>query len=137
MKKLNKSIQKQFARKRSYDNQINCQKNIFTIEGIKRTVCDFFEVNINAIDFNRKLKKLVIPRQVIQFIVYNGFGYSLAKTGLLIGNRKHAGVLHSMKSVCNQYMTDKYYRAIIDAIGFQLNFDMNYHIIQYMKTHKF
>ena len=75
-------------------------------------VAKSFGVTIDEIMSKSRLRKIVIPRQVIHQILYKKIqGYSLSEIGELTGGYDHATIVHSNKMVSNQIEIDREFKS--------------------------
>ena len=78
---------------------INFSENYVTIENIKKTVCDYFKININEMLSQRRSRYLVRPRQIAMYLTKNLTSKSLPDIGREFANRDHTTVIHSVKTI--------------------------------------
>ena len=110
---------------------------MLTIEYIREVVCGHFGIHQKALDMKTRRREIVLPRQVAHYFARkytnpflhrwaNGYkeinvhGVSLQDIGRKIGNKDHATVLHSIKTVNNLKDSDKEFRYQMDLL--ELNF---------------
>ncbi|MEZ5195084.1 MAG: helix-turn-helix domain-containing protein [Bacteroidales bacterium] len=75
-------------------------------EKILKMVADYYDLTLDQIRHKTRLKNIVIPRQVAMFLYKKHTRLSLAEIGRICGNKDHASVLHSVKSVNNMIDTN-------------------------------
>jgi chromosomal replication initiator protein len=98
------------------DRLVNSSKREISIEKIKRTVCDYFGLSLDAIYSKVRKREIVQARQIAMYFARNMTKHSLVQIGSEIGGKDHATVLHSCKTVEDLYETDKTYRQHIMEI---------------------
>lgn len=93
----------------------NTQKEI-SIDFIQKTVCNYLNVSVDAINSSTRKREIVQARQISMFFSKNLTKLSLASIGAQIGNKDHATVLHACKTVNNLIETDKVFKHQISEI---------------------
>ena len=78
---------------------INFSENHVTIENIKKTVCDYFKINIHEMLSQRRSRYLVRPRQIAMYLTKNLTSKSLPDIGREFSGRDHTTVIHSVKTI--------------------------------------
>lgn len=91
-----------------------------TIEGIKKTVCDYFNLAEEEIQTKSRKREIVQARQIAMFLAKRYTKNSLSMIGGAIGNRDHATVLHACKTVNDLIQTNKSFRAYVQDIEAKL-----------------
>jgi chromosomal replication initiator protein len=77
-----------------------------TVDQIQRKVCDFYGINMDALQSKTRKREIVQARQVAMFFSKNLTNSSLSSIGSQIGQRDHATVLHACKAVKNLQETN-------------------------------
>jgi chromosomal replication initiator protein len=78
---------------------INFSENHVTIEYIKKTVCDYFKINVSEMLLPRRSRYLVRPRQIAMYLTKNLTSKSLPDIGREFSGRDHTTVIHSVKTI--------------------------------------
>ena len=78
---------------------INYSENYVTIENIKKTVCDYFKINVREMLSQRRSRYLVRPRQIAMYLTKNLTSKSLPDIGREFSGRDHTTVIHSVKTI--------------------------------------
>ena len=78
---------------------INFSENHVTIENIKKTVCDYFKINMHEMLSQRRSRYLVRPRQIAMYLTKNLTSKSLPDIGREFSGRDHTTVIHSVKTI--------------------------------------
>jgi chromosomal replication initiator protein len=78
---------------------INFSENHVTIEYIKKTVCDYFKINVSEMLLRRRSRYLVRPRQIAMYLTKNLTSKSLPDIGREFSGRDHTTVIHSVKTI--------------------------------------
>ena len=83
---------------------------------IQKVVCDYFNLNSDAITSKTRKREIVQARQIAMYFAKNMTKLSLATIGAQIGGKDHATVLHACKTVNNLIDTDRQFKNYIDEI---------------------
>ncbi|MBP5371952.1 MAG: chromosomal replication initiator protein DnaA [Bacteroidales bacterium] len=84
-----------------------------SIEFIKKTVCDYFNIAPDQLKSKTRKREIVQSRQVAMYFAKIYTKNSLASIGSQIGGKDHATVLHACKTVNNLMETDKRFKKYI------------------------
>ena len=87
-----------------------------TIEDVVAKVCDYYNLDERIIQSKTRKKEVVLTRQIAMYLAKKLTDLSTAKIGKMIGNRDHATVLHSYKTIKDCVEVDKELRETIDKI---------------------
>ena len=66
---------------------------------IKKIVCSHFEIKLEEITGKRRLRKLVVPRQVAMYLSHDMTEETLQSIGASFGGRDHTTVLHAYNKI--------------------------------------
>jgi chromosomal replication initiator protein len=91
-------------------------KREISIEHIQKTVCDYFNLSIEAMQMKTRKREIVQARQIAMFFSKSLTKSSLSTIGAKIGGKDHATVLHACKTVNNLADTDKQFSRQLDDI---------------------
>ena len=83
---------------------------------IQKVVCEFFNLNPEAITSKTRKREIVQARQIAMYFAKGMTKLSLATIGAQIGGKDHATVLHACKTVNNLIDTDRQFKGYIDEI---------------------
>ncbi|MFO8001244.1 MAG: chromosomal replication initiator protein DnaA [Marinilabilia sp.] len=83
------------------DRLVNKPQKEITVEQIQQKVCDFYGLNLDALQSKTRRREIVQARQVAMYFSKNLTNSSLSAIGSIIGHRDHATVLHACKAVKN------------------------------------
>lgn len=112
---------------------------------ITEMVCKKYEVSEKAVFSRSRIGKYVKARQIIHSLLKNNFKELGSKyIGRMCGNRDHATVLHSCKSVANQVETNKLFKMEYNSLdrNIKINIDrfrqssLNYPNRKWIKSNK-
>ncbi|MCQ2109889.1 MAG: chromosomal replication initiator protein DnaA [Bacteroidaceae bacterium] len=81
-----------------------------TIEGIINKVCEYYDIEADAIQTKSRKSEVVQVRQISMYLAKKYLDYSTSKIGMYIGKRDHATVLHACTVVKDQIEVDKNFR---------------------------
>jgi chromosomal replication initiator protein len=87
-----------------------------SLDYIKQVVCEYFNIPVDYLDLKTNKRDFVEPRQAAHFIARKMTTNSLSIIGQKIGNKDHATILHSCKTISNLMETDKQFRHKIELI---------------------
>lgn len=87
-----------------------------TIDYIKDIVCDFYKIKKEDFDSKSRISELVLARQVAMYLAKEFTGLSLKNIGIEMGNKTHATVVYSCKSIKNYIDTDKELKKQIEQL---------------------
>lgn len=81
-----------------------------TIESIISKVCEYYDIEAEAIQTKSRKREIVQVRQISMYLAKKYLDYSTSKIGMYIGKRDHATVLHACTMVKDQIEVDKNFR---------------------------
>jgi chromosomal replication initiator protein len=87
-----------------------------TIEGIQRSVCDFFDIPEDLIRAKTRKQEVVNARQIAMYLAKELTNSSLKTIGLHFGGRDHSTVIHSYQTIENQIKIDERFRETLRQI---------------------
>jgi chromosomal replication initiator protein len=87
-----------------------------TIEGIQRSVCNFFDIPEDLIRAKTRKQEVVNARQIAMYLAKELTNSSLKTIGLHFGGRDHSTVIHSYQAIENQIKTDEKFRETLKQI---------------------
>jgi chromosomal replication initiator protein len=112
---LNREIDIQLAEK-ILKFSVKTEKEPITIDHILKVVCNYFDVEMDDILSASRKQPFVQARQVAMYLASKYTNLSSGRIGILIGNRNHATVLHSCKTVEDSIHVDKSFKAKMEEI---------------------
>lgn len=86
------------------------------IEIIQKYVAGFYNIKINDLRSQRKLKNLSFPRQVAMYIARTSLKASFPEIGLKFGGKDHSTVIYACKKIEEELKTNSSLRNTIEAI---------------------
>ena len=75
------------------------RSNSIDLQLIKRVVCEHYGIEIDEVIGKRRLRKLVIPRQVAMYLSHELTDETLQNIGSSFGGRDHTTVLHAFNKI--------------------------------------
>lgn len=87
-----------------------------TIEGIQRTVCEFFDIPEDLVRAKTRKQEVVNARQIAMYLAKELTNSSLKTIGLHFGGRDHSTVIHSYQTVEDQMRRDEKFRNTMTQI---------------------
>ncbi|MDR1984887.1 MAG: chromosomal replication initiator protein DnaA [Prevotellaceae bacterium] len=103
------------------DRLVNSTKREVSVDKIKRTVCDYFGLSLDAIYSKTRKREIVQARQIAMYFSRSMTKYALATIGAEIGGKDHATVLHACKTVEDLYATDRSFKQHMIEIEKRIN----------------
>jgi chromosomal replication initiator protein len=111
----NEDITLQFAEK-ALSDIIKQGKIPITIDMIKKTVSEYFNVSIDDLSEKKRSQDIVIPRQVAMYLSRELTDQSLPAIGEAFGGRDHTTVMHAYSKIKEEAETHETMKALIDEI---------------------
>ncbi|MCD4793921.1 MAG: chromosomal replication initiator protein DnaA [Bacteroidales bacterium] len=112
---IKEDISFEFA-KTKIDHLSRKPKKEITIKHIQKVVCDFYNMNIEAIQSKNRKREIVQTRQIAMYFAKKFTKYSLSTIGAEIGGKNHATVLYADKVIKDQLSYDKNLQSQIEDI---------------------
>jgi len=94
----------------------NLQKKSVTAKDIIQTVAAFYDVAVDDIIGKCREKKLVIPRQIIMYLLRQEINNSFPTIGQELGGRDHTTAMHAVKKIHDDYENNERTRREIEQI---------------------
>jgi chromosomal replication initiator protein len=88
----------------------------FTIEGIQKTVADYFNVKVSDLRAKRRTVSIVRPRQIAMYLVRELTTHSFPEIGEFFGGKDHTTVLHSCNKIAAERDRDVAVRGLLDKL---------------------
>ncbi|HOW56143.1 MAG TPA: chromosomal replication initiator protein DnaA [Syntrophorhabdaceae bacterium] len=87
-----------------------------TLDMIIKDVCSQFSVTLSDIKSNKRIKSIMIPRQVAMYLSRKLTDSSLVSIGEKFGGKDHATVLHSIKKIESEINVKKEFKSTVEKI---------------------
>ena len=91
------------------------QKEI-TIEHIIDSVCNYMNIDRERLNSSERTREVAIARQLAMYLAKQLTKIPLSAIGAAIGNRNHATVLHSCKTITNLIDTDQAFKLQVEEL---------------------
>lgn len=113
--------------KRNIDLQLakEALKNIvkeepLNIDKIIHRVASFFNLKLKDICSKRRMRDIVLPRQIAMFLAKKYTDTSLVEIGRKLGGKDHATVLYSIKKIEEKISKDPVFKAMIEELELKI-----------------
>ncbi|UFS72185.1 chromosomal replication initiator protein DnaA [Geomonas sp. RF6] len=87
-----------------------------TVEMIQKIVADHFRIKLSELKSDKRVKTLVVPRQIAIFICRELTKASYPEIGEKFGGKDHSTIIHSVKKIEKQMAGDAEFRASVEDI---------------------
>ena len=87
-----------------------------TVEGIQKTICDYFNLKLGDLKAKRRTKNSALPRQVAMYLARKHTATSFPAIGSKFGGRDHSTVIHAAKTIEKKLKEDPQMQATIDKL---------------------
>jgi chromosomal replication initiator protein len=99
--------------KEALKNFIRDKETIITIDSIQKKVSSYFNLKPKDLRSKRRLKQLVVPRQIGMYLARKLTSSSLIEIGEKFGGKDHSTVIHSLKKVEEKCNHDQYTKNVV------------------------
>lgn len=118
----NKDVDLPFAQQILTRSTVKMEKTI-TVDNIVEEVSNHFSVRQEDIYGKSRKADIVLVRQLSMYLAQQHTKLTNSKIGILIGNRNHATVIHSVKTIKNRLKVDKELQHHLDELEDKLQND--------------
>jgi len=87
-----------------------------TIEKIQKLVADHFQIKVTEIKSQKRLKNIVLPRQISMYICRNLTNLSYPEIGSKFGGKDHSTIIHAVKKIERLMEDDIQMKMIIEKL---------------------
>ncbi|HTG81122.1 MAG TPA: chromosomal replication initiator protein DnaA, partial [Geobacteraceae bacterium] len=87
-----------------------------SIEIIQKQVADHFKIKVSELKSDKRLKALVVPRQIAIYLCRELTKASYPEIGEKFGGKDHSTIIHSVKKIDLQIAQDLEIKGIIDTL---------------------
>ncbi len=87
-----------------------------TIEKIQKNVADHFNIKVNELKSSKRLKNIVLPRQISMYICRKLTNLSYPEIGSKFGGKDHSTIIHAVKKIENLMKEDIQMKGIIERL---------------------
>jgi len=92
------------------------RQKIVNLDTIKEKVCEYFKISDEDIMSKKRIKNILIPRQIAMFLSRSLTNDSLNSIAVKFGGKDHTTVLHSCKKIKLLYESDDYIKRVVEDI---------------------
>ncbi len=92
------------------------KRGVITPRQIIKEVTEFYDITIESILGSSRKKELVVPRQIIMYLIRNETNASFPSIGAELGGRDHTTVMHACKKITKELPNNERLVAEINAI---------------------
>jgi chromosomal replication initiator protein len=92
-----------------------------TIEGIQKTICEYFNIKIGDLKAKRRTQNIALPRQVAMYLCRKHTETSFPAIGDKFGGRDHSTVIHASKTIERKIKEDPHMLTTIEKLERNLN----------------
>nr|C6E7Q5.1 RecName: Full=Chromosomal replication initiator protein DnaA [Geobacter sp. M21] len=87
-----------------------------TVEMIQKTVAEHFRIKVSELKSDKRIKTLVVPRQIAIYICRELTKASYPEIGEKFGGKDHSTIIHSVKKIEKQMAGDDEFKASVEDI---------------------
>lgn len=102
-------------------NTLKGAQREITVEGIQKTICDYYNIKIGDLKAKRRTKNVAFPRQVAMYLCRKYTETSFPSIGDKFGGRDHSTVIHASKTIEKKIKDDPYMQTTIEKLERNLN----------------
>lgn len=92
-----------------------------TVDNVQKAVASFFNINATDLKSKRRLKNVVMPRQIAMYLARECCKSSFPEIGSAFGNKDHSTVIHAVNKIKKIIEKDPEQRRIVRSIKDILN----------------
>ncbi len=96
-------------------------KMLLTIDGVQKTVADYFNIQVESLKSKKRDNGIVYPRQIAMYLCRDLMDEPLAKIGKQFGGRDHSTVIHSCEKIEQGLLYDPKLEKIITQLKEKLS----------------
>ena len=111
----NKDVDLNFAQQIITNAKVKPRKEI-TVDHIVKEVANHYSIRQEDVYGRSRQAGIVLVRQLSMYLAQEHTSLTNCKIGLLIGNRNHATVIHSVKTIENRIQVDKELKKNLDEL---------------------
>ena len=104
-----------FAKEVLSQNLKNSEREV-TVEGIQKTICEYFNIKIGDLKAKRRTQNIALPRQVAMYLCRKHTENSFPTIGDKFGGRDHSTVIHASKTIERKIKEDPHMLTTIEKI---------------------
>jgi len=102
-------------------NTLKGTRKDITVEGIQRTICEYFDIKLGDLKAKRRTQNIALPRQVAMYLCRKHTHTSFPAIGSMFGGRDHSTVIHASKTIEKKIKEDPAMQTTIEKLERNLN----------------
>jgi chromosomal replication initiator protein len=102
-------------------NTLNGAHREITVEGIQKTICEYFNLKLGDLKAKRRTQNIALPRQVAMYLCRKHTPTSFPAIGDKFGGRDHSTVIHASKRIEKKLKEDPHMQTTIEKLERNLN----------------
>lgn len=118
---LTKSIITVDLAKEVLHNTLKGVRNEITVEGIQKTICEYFNLKLGDLKAKRRTQNIALPRQMAMYLCRKHTETSFPGIGNKFGGRDHSTVIHASKAIERRIKEDPHMQTTIEKLERNLN----------------
>ncbi len=87
-----------------------------SVDGIQKIVAEHFKINLADFKTKKRIKSIVVPRQIAMYLSRELTNLSLPEIGLHFGGKDHTTILHAYKKVKKEIEADQKLKSTIERL---------------------
>jgi len=87
-----------------------------SVEDVQKAVAGHFKIDIAELKTKKRIKSIVVPRQIAMYLARELTSLSLPEIGRSFGGKDHTTVLHSYKKIKESISVDVKLKGMIDRL---------------------
>lgn len=87
-----------------------------TIDKIQKIVAEHFQLKVNDLKSQKRLKSIVLPRQIAMYISRNMTNLSYPEIGEKFGGKDHSTIIHAIKKIQEKTSKDMSLKMTVDKL---------------------
>jgi chromosomal replication initiator protein len=109
-----------FAKEVLRQNLKSAERDV-TVEGIQKTICEYFNIKMGDLKAKRRTQNIALPRQVAMYLCRKHTETSFPGIGDKFGGRDHSTVIHASKTIERKMKEDPHMLTTIEKLERNLN----------------
>ena len=101
--------------KRSCEIHLKGAQRELTVEGIQKTICDYYNIKLGDLKAKRRTKNIAFRSQVAMYLCRKYTETSFPAIGDKFGGRDHSTVIHASKTIEKKIKEDPYMQTTIES----------------------
>lgn len=102
---------------------VNITNKTITLDEIKNTVANYFNINKDELDTKKRSRDINTPRQIAIYLTRTLTDYSLPMIGKFFGGRDHSTIIHSYEKIKREIEINETLKVAVEEITNRLMFN--------------